>query len=777
MENEWSQEQDRVNKVIEIIDKNIENIKQNSSGIKKDIVEIRKTFWNDVTVNFDEPDDLGETFTSIKQQAEMLSERERTHFKMDQRLKSLAKLKFTPYFGRFDFQEEGEKATDRIYIGIASLMDEAEQNFLIYDWRAPISSLYYDYATGPANFDTLDGKIEGEILLKRQYIIRNGILKGMFDTGVTIGDEVLQQVLSSNANNQMKSIVATIQKEQNQIIRNERSKILFVQGVAGSGKTSAALQRIAYLLYRFRDSIQSDNIMLFSPNPMFSNYVVTVLPELGEENMEQMTFQDYLEKRLAEIYKLEDAFSQIEYVLTAVKDEEYAVRLAGIRFKGSLDFLEMIHAYVHYLSTDGLIFQNISFRGQTLISADEIKNFFYTLDSAISIPNRISLTMEWLLKEVAKKGRQERKKDWVEAELQYLDQADYQKIFKRLQKKQQFTENTFNDFEREQQELEKYVISSRFKPIRKAIKRLEFINMETVFCRFFELSDNIPQINKNHLPESWSEICNQSVKNIKKKALFFEDAIAFLYLQDKIEGRKPNTKIKHLIIDEAQDYTPFQFAFLKQLFPMCQMTILGDLNQAIFSESMNAPSIFLDQLIGEEKIETITLTKSYRSTQQIVEFTKSLIKGGDAIEPINRLGKKPVLKELKNIDIVYSEIENCIHDLQANGLKTIAVICKTEEESIEIHQLLSKKLDIKRIDKETYSFEQGLLVIPVYLAKGIEFDAVIISDCSQEQYGSHNEQKLLYTACTRAMHELYLFSAGEKSPLLNDVPADLFEVR
>lgn len=775
MENEWKQEQSRVNKVIEIIDKNIENIKQNSSGIKKDIVEIRKTFWDDVTVNFDEPDDLGETFTSIKQQAEMLSERERTHFKMDQRLKSLAKLKYTPYFGRFDFHEIGEKATDRIYIGTASLMDEAEQNFLIYDWRAPISSLYYDFATGPANFDTLDGTIEGEILLKRQFIIRNGVLKGMFDTGVTIGDEVLQQVLSSNANNQMKSIVSTIQKEQNQIIRNERSKILFVQGVAGSGKTSAALQRIAYLLYRFRDSIQSDNIMLFSPNPMFSHYVATVLPELGEENMEQMTFQDYLEKRLADKYELGDAFSQIEYVLTGNRDKEYAVRLAGIRFKGSLDFLEMIHSYVRYLSTDGLIFKNISFRGQTLISAGLIKDFFYTLDSAISIPNRISLTMDWLLKEVAKKGRQERKKDWVAEEIQYLDQADYQKIFKRLQKKQQFTENTFNDFEREQQELAKYVVSSRFKPIRQAIKRLEFLNVEAVFCQFFELSDKIPHINKNILPESWSEICGQSIKNTKKKALFFEDAIAFLYLQDQIEGRKPNTLIKHLFIDEAQDYMPFQFAFLKQLFPMCQMTILGDLNQAIFSETMNAPSIFLDQLSGEEKIETITLTKSYRSTQQIVDFTKRLIKGGDVIEPINRLGKKPVLKELKNIDMVYSEIENCIHDLQANGLKTIAVICKTERESNEVHQHLSKKLDVRRIDKETYSFERGLLVIPVYLAKGIEFDAVIIPNCSQEQYGGQNEQKLLYTACTRAMHELYLFSVGEKSQLLNGVAEEFYE--
>lgn len=775
MGNEWEKEQTRINEVLEIIDKNIEKIQNNTSGIKKDIVEIRKTFWDDVTVNFDEPDDLGETFTSIKQQVEMLSERERTHVKMDQRLKSLGKLKYSPYFGRFDFQEVGEERPDRIYIGTASLMDENEENFLIYDWRAPISSIYYDYATGPAKFETLDGLIDGEILLKRQFIIRGGKLKGMFDTGVTIGDEVLQQVLSNNANNQMKSIVATIQKEQNQIIRNERSKLLFVQGVAGSGKTSAALQRIAYLLYRFRGSIKSDNIMLFSPNPMFSNYVATVLPELGEDNMEQMTFQAYLEERFKDKYDLEDTFTQMEYVLTAPKDQEYEIRMKGVRFKGSNEFLQLIHSYVRYLSKAGLIFRNINFRGETIITADEINSFFYSLDSSISIPNRVSLTMDWLLKELSKKGRKERKKDWVTEEIQFLDSDDYQKIYKRLQKKQLFTENTFNDFDREQQELAKFIVSNRFKPIRQAIKRLEFINMEATFLQLFKLSANTLSIDSNLLPANWTDICSQTIRNLKKKSLFFEDATAFLYLQDQIEGRKPNTLIRHLFIDEAQDYTPFQFAFLKQLFPMCQMTILGDYNQAIFSETMNSPSIFSDQLRGEEKVETITLTKSYRSTQQIVEFTKWLIKGGNVIEPINRIGNKPIVKRVENAESLYSELEYTISHLRENGHQTIAVICKTEQESKETYKHLCKKVDVKRIDKETYSFERGVLIVPVYLAKGIEFDAVIIPNCSQEQYGSQNEQKLLYTACTRAMHELYLFSVGEKSRLISGVPEGLWD--
>ncbi|WP_102349831.1 RNA polymerase recycling motor HelD [Bacillus sp. Marseille-P3661] len=771
MHNEWKEEQLRVEKILYIIKKKQELIDRNSKGVKADIKGIRKTFWDDVTLNFEDSGEVGETFTSIKQQVEMLSERERSHKKMDQQLRNLSRLKNSPYFGRIDFIESGDQKEEKIYIGTSSLMDEEDKEFLIYDWRAPISSVYYDYSTGPAQYDTLDGLIEGEITLKRQYIIKNGKLKAMFDTGVTIGDEVLQEVLSNNANTQMKSIVSTIQKEQNDIIRNERSKLLFVQGVAGSGKTSAALQRIAYLLYRYRESIQSENIMLFSPNPMFSNYVATVLPELGEENMQQETFQHYLELRLGRKYEIEDSFSQIEFVLTSSNKQEVQARLEGIRYKGSQDFIDLIQNYVRNLSKQGLIFRNIIFRGEILISKQVIQEKFYSLDCTMSIPNRLEIVKDWLLKELRRMSKQESKKDWVLEEIELMDNDEYQKIYKRLQKQGRFSENTFNDFEREQKALAKTLVNHYFKPIRSAVKKLKFLNLEEIYCQIFK-----EPIIKKPIPINWDDICNQTLQNINKQRLFYEDATPFLFLQDQLEGRKPNTQIRHLFIDEAQDYTPFQFAFLKQLYPSSRMTILGDFNQAIFSETMKAFSIFSKDLMTlREDSEIITLTKSYRSTKEIVEFTKELLDEGNVIEPINRSGNQPFVIQSDDQELLHKEMLKLIANLQSKGHETIAIICKTAQESREVFKEINQDIPARLIDKGTSTYEKGVSVLPVYLAKGIEFDAVIIHDCSAGVYTHDNEKKLLYTACTRAMHELYLFSSGEKSPLINKISKGLYE--
>ena len=256
---------------------------------------------------------------------------------------------------------------------------------------------------GPAQYQTPSGTISGEMELKRQFIIKNGKINGMFDTGITIRDEMLQEVLGNNADTQMKSIVATIQKEQNAIIRNEKSQIVVVQGVAGSGKTSAALQRVAYLLYRYRHSISPENIILFSPNPLFNSYVSTVLPELGEENMQQSTFQEYLDQRLNKDFDLEDPFDQMEYMLTASNDDDYNKRVLSIRLKSSLEFKSMIDQYAEKLSQQGLIFHPLIFRKRAVVSSEQIYEYFYSLDQNFSIPNRIQLVKEWLLKGLKKR--------------------------------------------------------------------------------------------------------------------------------------------------------------------------------------------------------------------------------------------------------------------------------------------------------------------------------------------------------------------------------------
>ncbi|PKG22386.1 RNA polymerase recycling motor HelD [Niallia nealsonii] len=739
------QEQKRINHVISEIGEKINKIKKNSQLISGDVGQLRKTFWEDVTVNFDEADDVLETFTSIKQQAELLGERERSYGQIHKQLNTLNKLKYSPYFGRIDFKENGEE-TEAIYIGIASFMDKEEQNFYIYDWRAPISSIYYDYSKGPAKYEIPEGAVEGELVLKRQFIIRNGKVISLFDTGVTIGDELLLEVLGNQASTMMKSIVATIQKEQNKIIRNDSKKILVVQGVAGSGKTSAALQRVAYLLYRHRKTLTADNIMLFSPNPLFNSYVSTVLPELGEENMQQSTFLEYLVNRVGKGLEVEDPFSQLEILLDAEQQEKASFRLKSIEYKSSLAFKEKIEEEIHRFSTNGIIFKTIAFGGKVFFSKEELARKFYEFDATSSIPNRMELLKEWIQKEMKKHAKQERKQVWVDEEMDLLDKEDYLKAYKLTQKKSNKKIGEFAQYEEEEKILRRFIVNRRFKGIYKFIKNLEFINYIAMYKGIF--MEERPK----ELPiDAWETICVKTMEHLKHKKIWNEDATPFAYFKDRLEGKKSNTGIKQVFIDEAQDYSPFQMAYIKELYPYSRMTLLGDVNQAIYAHANN-------ELKEEDhkEIERIVLTKSYRSTQEIVEFTKEIAANGDIIEPFNRHGEKPVIVEVEDLNLLPGVALNRICTLKKKKYQTIALICKTKKESEQVYQYLKKHIEVRLIEKGTISYEKGISVIPAYLAKGIEFDAVILYNSSI--YNTELERELFYTACTRAMHELILLT-------------------
>jgi DNA helicase II / ATP-dependent DNA helicase PcrA len=773
----WIVEEERIDQIKNVISSKVESLKGNTGDLKNDIIDLRNTFWEDVRVNVDGADEISETYLSIKQQAELLSERERSHRLFNKQLKTLDRLKDSPYFGRIDFLEEGEKVSDQIYLGISSLMDENDEQFLIYDWRAPISSLYYDFSPGKAHYETMDGAIKGEMELKRQFIVRQGKLKAMFDTGVTIGDDLLKEVLSNQSDNQMKSIVATIQKEQNQIIRSEGNHYLIVQGSAGSGKTSAALQRVAYLLYRYRGKLSSENIMLFSPNPLFNSYVSTVLPELGEENMEQTTFQEYLVNRVGDKYLIEDPFSQMEFLLTSnEEDREFEARLSGIRYKASLEFKDMIDDYIEALSEGGLLFRDIRFKGKVLVSSDEIRSYFYSMNKSSSIQSRMTYVVDWLLKELSTKEKRERNKDWVIEEAELLSPEEHLKIYKKLQKQTRFTEDTFDDFEREQKLLAKVIVKRLFKPLYEHVKTLRFINLEAMYLNLFVQNK---YGDSTIYPENWNEICAQTISRLKDGVLAFEDTTPFIYFQDQIEGQKSNTMIRHLFIDEAQDYSPFQLAFFKQLFPKSRMTILGDVNQAIFAHSIASPTLLSTELYKDAKVEKITLTQSYRSTKEIIEFTKGIVKGGEEIKPFNRAGTKPTVHELESKSNLKRTILEKVNDLKSAGHETVAIICKTAIESEAVFEELKSEIPLKLMRKNTSTFDKGVLVLPAYLAKGIEFDAVLIWDASDSTYQKEYERNLFYVACTRAMHELHLYSLGKMSRFIaNTEPTsyDLVEV-
>jgi DNA helicase II / ATP-dependent DNA helicase PcrA len=485
-EQDWQNEQQRVDRVVREIRNRIGFLEQRVGEVKEEIVDIRKNFWDDVTVNFEDTMEAIETFASMRQQQHVLSERERSHKHAIEQLRTLQRLLKTPYFGRIDFVENGEKHVEQIYLGIGTVLDENEEGFLVYDWRAPVSSLYYDYPPGPAEYETPSGTIEGTMELKRQFVIRDGKILSLFDTGVTIGDELLQAVLGRHSDNQMKSIVATIQKEQNRIIRNTQSRLLIVQGAAGSGKTSAALQRVAYLLYRFRETLSADQIVLFSPNPMFNSYISTVLPELGEENMEQTTFIDYIYHRLGRVFDLENPFTQMEYALTAMKEPGYEARMQGIRYKSSEGFMELIDRYIEALGREGMMFKNVRFRGEVVISASAIREHFYGIEATSKIPNRIKLLVDWMLSELGAYEREEMKKPWVEEEIELLEKEDYAKSFSKMRREKRSARGEeIDEYDREREMLAEMVVRRQFKSLRKGIRRLRFLDIPTLYRKLF----------------------------------------------------------------------------------------------------------------------------------------------------------------------------------------------------------------------------------------------------------------------------------------------------
>lgn len=797
---EWRLEQERLDQVREKLKARIDELEPSVTGMRDQAAEIRRRFWEEVTVNTSSDEDFEETFYTIKQQAAVLSERERRHRLLTQQWRSLHRLLPSPYFGRVDFLEDGLNVSEQIYIGVSSFVDEDGLSFLVYDWRSPIASLYYDHSPGAASYVTPVGQITGMMELKRQYQIHNGQIRHLFDANVTIGDELLQQMLAKGADSQMKSIVSTIQKEQNAIIRNDHSRLLIVQGAAGSGKTSAALQRVAYLLYKNRDSLKADQIVLFSPNQIFNSYVSSVLPELGEENMQQTTLQEYIEYWLGTSLSLEDLFDQIEYVLTAQSTPDYEARLQGMKYKASEAFLRALQNYAQWLGQEGMLFNGIRFRDRDLITAEQMRIQFYSYDPSLSLANRVDLLQKWLLKELSLIERKERGASWVEEELHYLDNEQYAEIFSELHKdrevfdiaeryavvhekisnKRREDEGDFDFAEREEELLSQRIVKRNFKPLRQSVKKLSFIDVQSLYVHLFDEEVAYREKkNETEIPVLWPEICRQTKEKLERFELFYEDATPYLYLKELIEGVRTNTEIRHVFVDEGQDYSTFQYEYLKKLFPRARMTVLGDFGQAIFTQStkLQDSDSPLFRLYGEAETSLIRLVRSYRSTREIVDFTKVLLSDESEIVPFERSGPKPLLMKVEDGEMRDERILKDIEALKAEGFDSIAVITKTAAESRTAFESLrvqgSEALQL--ITKETATFEKGAMVIPVYLAKGVEFDAVLIYEASSQAYSRENDRKLLYTACTRAMHRLHVYTTGDWSPFVQALPAVLYE--
>lgn len=757
MEQHIQHEQKRLQEVQEAIAKERFLLDGDAARLKDEVVRIRRHFWDEVRVNTDSFDDYLETIIGLRQEAQELAVNQTLHGHASKRLQVLDRMQGRPYFGRIDFRETDTEQTEVVYIGIGTLRDDAGDDFLVYDWRAPISSVYYDYQPGPAHYQTPGGKVEGELEKKWQYVIKNGELESVFDTGLTIGDEVLQQVLGHGPNEQMGSIVATIQQEQNQVVRHDAGKVLVVHGAAGSGKTSVAMQRIAYLLYHYRNTLTSDQILLFSPNALFAHYVANVLPELGEENMRQVTFQQYVNEHLQPELTAETPFDQLEFMYTHPQEQ---VRAQGIEWKASSAFMQRINSYLNELKIQGMVFRPVHFRGKELLSADDISKHFYAGTSSQSIANRLELVAEDVIKTVKQKLSGEWKADWMQEKMDTLTNEQYHKAHQTLAKRAGYSRSAASDFDMTPKVLAQFLVQKQLTTIAKKIRAYAFVDTVALYRQLFTQP-------ATGAPEEWDAICRQTLAAIDHGHLLYEDATPYIFIKQHILGIDTNRTIRHVVIDEAQDYSAFQFEMIKQLYPNAQLTILGDFNQAIYAHARTTNDFDgVTTLYGPDETRIYYLARSYRSTRPIVEFTRKLVPNGDRIIPFDRSGSEPKLVEVESIVDLHEGIIDQVKQYQTTGYTSIAIICLSASESIAAFEEIGGACEAQLITETSTVADSGVVVIPSYLAKGMEYEAVIVYNASADVYSDESYRRTFYTVCTRAMHELTLFSLGAPTKLL-----------
>lgn len=757
----YDSEQKRLDTVLEKIqDAKAKNKMQQASAVeKKADVE---SGWKDVRFKSSTYSSLFETAMSVRQQQQMLQERELAMNSAEHQAVVLDRLTERPYFARIDVQEKGTEKVDQIYIGLASFSDGPD-NFLIYDWRAPISSIYYDGGLGKVTYETPDGKQDAEVSLKRQFQIEDGKIVTIFDTDEAVGDQMLLNAVSGESTTKMKSIVTTIQKEQNKIIRNTAADLLFVQGAAGSGKTSAVLQRVAYLLYRYRGHLTSGQVVLFSPNQLFNDYIDQVLPELGEQNMVQMTFYQYASRRLPKL--------QLETLQERFESQPTGAAKKVIDLKGTSVYFKAMQKYAQSLNHANIKLRSVKFRGHEIISKDKIADIYYSFNDNYQLGNRLHATKEQLMKILQGKSGNEVHADWVENEVQNLSKEQYDTMLRDNPRE-------FDSDEAEYKFIAKQLVMRAFTPVIRGVNRNHFININEQFVHFLKTVPQLINLADYGISDAeWQAGVKHTIEQMRQGILPMSDMTPYMMLFDLIKGSRGERDIRFVFIDEIQDYTPFQLAFLKFSFPKARFTMLGDLNQAIFTKE-NAVSLQdeLSQLFDPEKSEYIELTQTYRSTQQITDFSKDILIQGAQIDAFERKGALPTISVVPTTEAMVTGIVQQLASNQA-AAETTAIITKTLAEAEVAYAALRDQADVTIIRTENQRLVPGTIIVPAYLAKGLEFDAVIMWDAATKVYHRDDERQLVYTIASRAMHQLTIFAVQELTPLLANVADNLYEMR
>ncbi|WP_407312809.1 HelD family protein [Desulfosporosinus sp. SB140] len=735
----YQEEIEYLRKTLAFIDEEVEKEAKILGEKKSDLIAARKDMYENtvhVSSDFESLIDINLHLMQVNNHISSYNPR---------RIRNLKKMISSPYFGRFDFIEKGFSEKEKIYIGLYNLMDRNTGQVYVYDWRAPISSIFYRYELGEAMFDTPAGISQGEVSLKRQYKIRNSTLKYFFDCSIRITDEILQEVLSHNASAKMKNIIETIQKEQDVIIRDRDHELLIVQGVAGSGKTSIALHRIAFLLYEgLNSNLRSKDVIIISPNSVFSHYISSVLPELGEENVRQSIFDDLVLEVFQGRFGEETRDMQLESLINSRGSTGDDGRRQSIDFKGSRVFKQILDRLLWYYAHRLIVFEDVYYNGTILATRQQLKNRFLHNEIGLPVAKQLKIIETILLKKVHPLQK---------------------KRLKRLEKIVEKSEG----HEFEIKSFSRLLAIKQAVVFRERIQKFTNVDYKHLYTLLFENRGLLLKLSQGlTLPETIEKIISTTLQNLREGQVHYEDYAPLLYLKLKIEGNDVVSGIKHVVIDEAQDYTPLQYEVFKILYKNATYTVLGDIHQTI-EKTMDC-SLYDDisEILNKGKTIKLSLYKGYRSTCEINTFTQNLLGEGTQQDycSIERYGEEPMVIHQETLEAMDQSIIEDIANYTEQGYESVAVICKTQEEAEKVFSRLKKSVQLTLINPRGGEVIKGALVIPTYMAKGLEFDVVIIYDVNKENYASDFDRQLLYIACTRALHRLVIYYKGDKSPLI-----------
>lgn len=753
----YKEELERLNYTLSYVEKNLEVMTKRKNTLDEDMEKGKKHFSSD---NSQQYIDL--------MIGSMLQDRAGV------KLRNLVAARSKPYFARVDFKETEKDFIEKLYIGKMALIREDNQELIIVDWRAPVANLYYEERLGDASYASPDGRISGQLQVKRQFSINEGKLEEMFDIDITTNDEFLQASLGSSADNRLKEIVSTIQAEQNRVIRADMWTPLIVQGAAGGGKTTIALHRIAYLIYTYEKTFKPENFMIIAPSKLFLNYISDVLPELGVEQTRQTTYEEFAFNVIGQKFKVNDANEKLIQFVETNKTQEQQDYNALLRkqseLKCAMDFKDIIDLYIETIENDFIPKEDFTLGGRSILKYEDINRLFIKEYRKHPIVKRIDEIKKHL------QNRLKAQKEFLAEDVQGKCDRYIAKVKRAMEPSDQRQQLIINAIDKKNEVLGKLQEYSKT-AVKNYIAKISKTNPLQYYRDFLENKELYDSIVLQRTDAATAEFLRTyTLEVLNSGTVDLEDIAPIMYLKFKIYGVDEKIPVRHIVIDEAQDFSVFQIYTLKHIIKDSSFTILGDLSQGIHNYRGIKDWKDINRFVFEEKSDMLTLEQSYRTSVEIMEAANKVIATLQdekliPAQPVIRHGDPVLVMEKESKKAVAEDIMEKIRVLKKEGLKSVAIICKTAKECEEMQTHFKKGKDSPYvITGKEKEYKSGFLIVPSYLAKGLEFDAVFVADGSADNYTtSELDTKLMYVALTRPLHKLYIYHIGEKSALLADV--------